>query len=255
MNIKTLGAHNCESRNTKLATLLIDDIIAIDAGALTSSLSFPAQRKLRAILLTHQHYDHIKDVPTIAFNFAMTWTAINVYSTPPVYQALNLILGNNLYPNFLEFPRGNPTIKFNLIKPNEAEEIEGYSILPLPVNHSIPTVGYQVTSPDGKTVFYTGDTGPGLKDCWQRISPQLLITEVSAPNRFEELYKGRGHLTPNLLQEELTGFQELKGYLPQVVIVHMNPGLEAEIKGEVAAVAQSLNHPITLAREGMKIKL
>jgi phosphoribosyl 1,2-cyclic phosphodiesterase len=255
MNIKTLGAHNCESRNTKLATLLIDDILAIDAGALTSSLSFPAQRKIRAILLTHQHYDHIKDVPTIAFNFAMTWTTINIYSTLPVYQALNLILGNKLYPNFLEFPRENPTIKFSLLQPYEVEQIEGYSILPLPVNHSTLTVGYQVTSPDGKAVFYTGDTGPGLKDCWQRISPQLLIIEVSAPNRFEELYKGRGHLTPNLLKEELASFQELKGYLPQVVIVHMNPGLEAEIKGEVAAVAQALNHPITLAREGMKIKL
>lgn len=255
MNIKVLGAHNCESQNTKLATLLIDDILVIDAGALTSSLSFPAQRKLKAILLTHQHYDHIKDVPTIAFNFAMAWATVNIYSTLPVYKALTLILGNSLYPNFLEFPEDKPTIKFTTFEPYKAKQIEGYSVLPLPVNHSTPTVGYQITSPDGKTVFYTGDTGPGLKGCWEYISPQLLITEVSAPNRFEELYKKRGHLTPNLLKQELASFRELKGYLPQVVIVHINPGLEKEIEAEIATVAQDLNHPLTLGYEGMQIKL
>jgi len=255
MNITTLGAHNCESQNTKLTSLLIDDIIAIDAGALTSSLSFPAQKRLKAILLTHQHYDHIKDIPTLAFNFAMAWATLNIYSTLPVYQALSLILGNKLYPNFLEFPQENPSLRFTLIEPYQTTQIEGYSVLPLPVNHSTPTVGYQVTSQDGKTVFYTGDTGPGLKDCWQRISPQLLITEVSAPNRFEELYQRRGHFTPNLLKEELASFRELKGYLPQIVLVHLNPGLEDEIKAEIAAIAQTLDHPVTLAYEGMQITL
>ena len=255
MNIKTLGAHNCESQNTKLTSLLIDDIIAIDAGALTSSLSLPAQRSIKAILLTHQHYDHIKDIPTIAFNFAMAWATINIYSTPSVYEALQLILGSKLYPNFLEFPQDNPTLKFNLVEPYQAEQIEGYGILPLPVSHSTPTVGYQITSSDGKTVFFTGDTGPGLQDCWERISPQLLITELSAPNRFEALYQRRGHFTPNLLKQELASFFKLKGYLPQVAIVHLNPELEAEIKAETDAISQDLNHPLTLAYEGMEITL
>ncbi len=88
MNIQLLGAHNCESQNTKLTSLLIDDILVVDAGGLTSSLSFPAQQKLKAILLTHQHYDHIKDVPTITFNFAMANAAIDIYSILPVYEAL-----------------------------------------------------------------------------------------------------------------------------------------------------------------------
>ena len=255
MIIKTLGAHNCESRNTRLTTLLIDGIIAIDAGALTASLSFRAQRKLKAIFITHRHYDHIKDIPTIAFNFAMKWETINIYSTEQVYQALSLILGSQLYPNFLEFPEAKPTISFNRLKPYEVRQIEGYHILALPVNHSTPTVGYHVTAPDGTTAFYTGDTGPGLKDCWERISPQLLITEVSAPDSFEELYRSRGHFTPNLLKEELADFRKLKGYLPQVVIVHLNPGLEKETSAELAAVARALDHPITLAHEGMEIRL
>ncbi len=256
MNIKVLGAHNCESQNTKLLSLLIDDSLALDAGGLTSSLSFPAQQKLKAILLTHQHYDHIRDVPAIAMSFYLSEATINIYSTLPVYDALTAhLLDGELYPNFLERPQGNPAIKFTVIEPLKTEQIEGYSILAVPVNHSVPAVGYQITSPDGKIVFYTGDTGPGLSGCWEQVSPQLLIIELTAPNRFEEFGRESGHLTPNLLKQELINFRELKGYLPQVVAVHMNPGLEEEIKAEIAAVAEDLNNPITLGYEGMELHL
>jgi len=256
MNIQLLGVHNCESQDTKLSSLLIDDILVVDAGGLTSSLSFDAQQKIKAILLTHQHYDHIKDVPAIVFNFAMRNAGIDVYSILPVYEALTTcLLNGRVYPKFLERPPENPRGRFTVIEPYETKQIEGYSVLPIPVNHSVPTVGYQITSPDGKVMFYTGDTGPDLADCWERISPQLLIIEASAPNRFTELYQKRRHLTPTLLKQELTSFRELKGYLPQVVVVHINPGLEEETRAEIAAVAEELNHPISVGYEGMQLSL
>ena len=87
MYIRVLGAHHCESQDSKLVSLLIDDVLAIDAGALTSSLSFAEQQKLTAILLTHQHYDHIKDIPAIAMNALLHETAIDVRSTQAVYDA------------------------------------------------------------------------------------------------------------------------------------------------------------------------
>ena len=251
MRIKTLGAHNCESLTTRLTSILIDDTIVIDAGSVTSSLTLAEQRSLKAVIVTHQHYDHIKDLPLLAFNFAMAWAELKVYSTPPVFDALSLLLGSKLYPNFLKFPEENPTVKFHTIEASRTEEIAGYRVLPVPVNHSVFTVGYQITDPDGKTVFYTGDTGPGLKYCWESVSPQLLITEVSAPDRFETLYRARRHFTPKLLKEELLAFREIKGYLPKIVIVHMNPDLEAEIKAELEAAARELDHPITTAYEGM----
>ncbi|MFC2071879.1 MBL fold metallo-hydrolase [Chloroflexota bacterium] len=256
MRIQILGAHNCESQDTKLISLLIDDSLVLDAGGLTSNLSFPAQQKLKAILLTHQHYDHIRDVPAIAMNLYLSGATINIYSTLPVYDALATHLMNGkLYPNFMERPQGNPTIKFTVIEPHQTEQIASYSILAVPVNHSVATVGYQITSSDGKAVFYTGDTGPGLADCWQQVSPQLLITEVTAPNKYDEFAKESGHLTPSLLKQELVIFRDLKGYLPQVVVVHMNPILEKEIEAEIAAVSEALNNPITLGYEGMQLNL
>ena len=256
MDIQVSGAHNCESQNSKLISLIIDDTLAIDSGSLTSSLSFPAQQKLKAILLTHQHYDHIRDIPAIAMNLALHGSTINIYSIQPVYDALSThLLDGKLYPKFLEQPQGNPTIKFTVIEPYQTEQIEGYSILAVPVNHLVPTVGYQITSPDGKIALYTGDTGPGLTDCWQYVSPQLLITEVTAPDRYEEFAKESGHLTPSLLKQELVSFREVKGYLPRVVVVHMNPDMEGEIETEIVTVAKALNSSITLAHEGMQLHL
>ena len=256
MNIKFLGTHNCESQSSRFVSLLIDDTLAIDAGGLTSGLSFLAQQKLKAILLTHQHYDHIRDVPAIAMNFYLRGTAISVYSTQSVYDALAAhLLNGELYPKFLEQPQGNPAIRFTMIEPGKTELVEGYSVLAVEVNHSVPTVGYQITSPDGKIVFYTGDTGPGLAGCWQAVSPQLLVTEVTATNRYEEFGRESGHLTPGLLKQELTGFRRVRGYLPRVVVVHMNPELEEDIETEIAVVARELNSSITLASEGMQLYL
>ncbi|MFC1965513.1 MBL fold metallo-hydrolase [Chloroflexota bacterium] len=256
MDIKLLGAHNCESQDTKFVSLLIDDSLALDAGGLTSGLPLPAQQKLKAILLTHQHYDHIRDVPAIAMNFYLLGATINIYSTLPVYDILSsYLLDGKLYPNFLERPQGNPVIKFTVIEPHKTEQIEGYSVLAVPVNHPVPTVGYQITSSDGKVLFFTGDTGPGLADCWEHVSPQLLIIEVTAPNSYEDFGRESGHLTPGLLKQELTLFQKLKGYLPQVVLVHMNPFLEEKLKAEIAAVAEELNSPITMGYEGMQLSL
>jgi len=256
MNIKLLGAHNCESQQTRFATLLIDETLALDAGGLTSSLSFPAQQKLKAILLTHQHYDHTRDILALAMNLYLSGYTINIYSSLPVYDALTAhLFDGKLYPNFLELPQENPTVKFTVLEPLKTKQIEGYSILTVPVNHSVPTVGYQITSPDNKVLFYTGDTGPGLTDCWKQVSPQLLIIELTASNRFEEFGRKNRHFTPKLLKQELVTFRELKGYLPKVVTVHMNPELEEEIKAEIAIVADELNNPITLGYEGMKLNL
>jgi len=256
MNIRFLGAHNCESSTIKLVTLLIDDTLAIDAGSLTSSLPIEAQLQLKAVLITHQHYDHIRDIPAMAMNALFYETNIHIYSIQAVYDALATHwLNGTTYANFLEKPQDNPRIKFTVIEPNKAVRIGGYDILAVPVNHSVPTVGFQITSPDGKIVFYTGDTGPGLADCWQYVSPQLLITEVTAPNRYEDFGRKLLHLTPNLLKEELIAFQKLKGYLPPVVLVHMNPRQEKEIEAEIALLAKELDASITLAYEGMLLQL
>jgi ribonuclease BN (tRNA processing enzyme) len=256
MNIKVLGAHNCERQNFRMVSLLVDGVLAIDAGALTSGLSLEGQKKIKALLLTHQHYDHVRDVPALAMSLFLDGATTRLYSTPAVLDVLARDLMNNqIYPDWRRKPEDEPTVSFSLIEPNKAELIEGYTVLAVPVSHSVPTVGYQVAGADGGVFFYPGDSGPGLADCWPYVSPQLLIVEVTAPNRLKDWATKAGHLTPALLKPELQSFEEVRGYFPRVLAIHMNPSLEEEIAVETAVVAEELGCSITFAREGMKISL
>ncbi len=256
MNIRILGAHNCESRTTSCVCLVIDNTLAIDAGGLTSNLSLPEQQRLTAILLTHQHYDHIRDIPGIALNLSLRKARIEVYSTANVRATIEAhLLNGEIYPRFQELPGAKPTVSLNVIKPYEPQAVDGHRILAVPVKHLDMTVGYQVSDNRGKTIFYTADTGPGLAECWQHVSPQLLIVDVTLPDAYEEFARETGHLTPKLLEKELIAFREHHGYLPQVLAIHMDAGLEGEIREEIASVAGSLNIPIAIAREGMKLDI
>ncbi|MFC2013117.1 MBL fold metallo-hydrolase [Chloroflexota bacterium] len=256
MDIRLLGAHNCESADSKCISLLIDDVLVIDAGGLTSSLSFAAQQAIRAVLLTHRHFDHVRDIPALGMNLALREKTLKIYGPADVYEALaTRLLDGRLYRKFLEQPQEEPTFNFSVMTPGETEQIAGYRVLAVPVNHIVPAVGYQVTAADDKAVFYTSDSGPGLKDCWRAIAPQLLITEVTVPNSYGEFARMKGHLTPELLRQELAGFREVRGYLPPVVAVHMTPWLEEEIVAEIAVVAGELDSPVTPGYEGMRLRL
>jgi cAMP phosphodiesterase len=254
MELEILGAHNCESRDAKLTSLLIDSSIAIDVGGLTSSLSLEAQKRVRAILITHRHFDHIRDLATFGMNIYSSGP-VNIYALDSVLDIISTHLLNDiLYPDYRKKPLPEkPALKFCPVEPNKKFIIEGYTVIPVAVNHNVPTVGYQVTSPDGKSLFYTSDTGRNSSSIWEAISPGLLVTEVTLPNKFESFIQDTGHLTPRLLKQELIDFKRVKGYLPPIVTVHINPHLEAEIKEEVAQVAAELAANITVGYEGMKV--
>jgi ribonuclease BN (tRNA processing enzyme) len=259
MNIRFLGAHNNESKETRPACLLIDNFLALDAGGLTSSLTLDEQLAIKALLVTHHHYDHIKDIPMLSMNFYVKNAKLKVYSIRSIYEVLKYLFEypGKFYLNFLEHPPEKPTIFFTDIEPLKPFSIESYDILAVPVEHSVPAVGYQIISPEGRKVFYTGDTGNGLQDCWQHTSPDLLIIEVTAADGYINTAREVKHLTPTLLKEEMVSFRKIKGYLPKIITIHMFPQSQEEeqIKAELKQVAAELNTSIVPSYEGMQITL
>ena len=258
MEIQILGAHQLELKGARLTSLLIDGTLVVDAGGLTSALSLPEQKKIKALLLTHHHFDHTRDLVTLAANTGYYWRGqLEVYA--PRYTldiVTNYLLGGKIYANFLDYPsKEKPTLILEAIEPYSRKTIAGYDVLAVPVKHSVPTVGYQINSSNGKSLFYTSDTTVGISDCWQHISPQLLITEVAGPNKYGDWLKKAGHFCAGLLKEELIQFRQIKGYLPRIIVIHIGNPFEQEIKEEVAQVAQELEADISLGYEDMKVTL
>lgn len=259
MKIRLLGAHALEDKANRLACCLIDGILAIDAGSLTATLTFQEQLNIKALLLTHHHYDHIRDVLTLGATFYNNDAKCLVYSIPPVYDALQYLFNypGTFYTNVMEKPQGNPALRFISIDPLKPFNVLGYNIIAVTVNHSAPSVGFQITAPNDKKLFYTGDTGPGLEDCWHYVNPDLLIIENSASDRFIERARAVKHLSPGLLKEELISFKKIKGYLPQIITTHMYPDEheEAERRVELERISAELGVSITIGYEGMEIVL
>jgi ribonuclease BN (tRNA processing enzyme) len=125
----------------------------------------------------------------------------------------------------------------------------------VPVQHPLDGVGFEIASPDGKTLFYTGDTGPGLSSVWSKVSPQLLIIDLTWPDKLAESARDAGHLCPDMLKEELIEFRRVNGYLPKVIAIHMSPQHERKLTAEVKEAARSLDIEIHIAREGDRVIL
>jgi len=258
VEIQILGAHLAELKGARLTSLLIDGTLVVDAGGLTSALSLPELKKIKTVLLTHHHFDHTRDLVTLAANAGYYWQGqLEVYALRYTLDIVtNCLLDGKMYTNFLEYPsKEKPTLILEAIEPYGRKTIAGYDVLAVPVKHSVPAVGYQITSSDGKSLFYTSDTTVGISDCWQHISPQLLITEVAGPNKYGDWLKTAGHLCAGFLREELIQFRQLKGYLPRVIVIHIGNPYEQEIKEEVAQVAQELEADMSLGYEDMKVTL
>jgi ribonuclease BN (tRNA processing enzyme) len=256
MIIRFLGTHNAESKNTRLVSLLIDGVLAVDAGSLVSELTFPEQKKIKAILLSHGHYDHIRAVPAFAFNNSDRTT--EVIATPQALDILSShLIDGVVYPEFTSEASflQKATIKLVPLGFFKRQNIVGYEVMAVPVQHPLDGVGFEITSSDGKTLFYTGDTGPGLSSIWGKISPQLLISDLTWPNSLANAAKDAGHLCPEMLKEELIEFRRVKGYLPKVVVIHLSPQHEPEIEKEVREVSKSLGISIDIAHEGEELIL
>ena len=257
VELRVLGAHNQESRTTRLVSLLVDDVLALDAGALTSTLSLPEQRRIEALLLTHRHYDHIRDLPILALN------TLDCGATLPVYAPDDAILHlPGPLHGWRPLPRVHPSppprrpraSSFAPQWPLVEERVAGYRILPVAVPHRVPSLGYQVESQDGRRLFYSGDATSGLSRVWDSLDPHLMVLEVTWPNRMEERAMGR-HLTPTLLRRELETYVAQRGALPPILQCISTPELETELRRELAEVARALQADITPAEEGMLLEV
>jgi ribonuclease BN (tRNA processing enzyme) len=237
VQIRVLGAYGGSTPRHRQTSFLIDGTVALDAGALTASLELAEQARVRAILVTHSHMDHVGSLPFLVENvFGKVDGPIEVVAPEEVVCSLKTHLFNNdLWPDFTRIPNHLlPVVSFRAVKAGEPFKVNGLTAVAVPVSHVVPTFGYLIS--DGNaTVLFSGDTGP-TEAIWRAAArePRLaaIFVECSFPDAMWEVAEVSKHLTPSSLAREIEKFPK---DVP-INIYHMKPPSADAITRELTAL-------------------
>ncbi|WP_455245258.1 3',5'-cyclic-nucleotide phosphodiesterase [Petrachloros mirabilis] len=243
MNIKILGCHGSDSiLDSKSGRLpcntcgfLLNGSVLLDAGTAASALSLVEQKQIRHILLTHIHFDHIKGLPTLADNLGdQIDMPIIVAGLPPVIDGLQRhIFNTEVYPNFFVIPTAQkPILESKPLKPGTSYSFCDIDIMPILVNHTVPTAGMVVQNKTSAFV-YSGDTYC-TDEIWHeaRRLPHLkaAFIECSYPDSMNDLARASKHLTPSLFAQEC---EKLNRSDITIYAYHMKPAFKSRIVEEL----------------------
>jgi ribonuclease BN (tRNA processing enzyme) len=238
LRLRVLGCSGGELPRHRTTCFLVDGKLAIDAGALTASLSLDELLRVDDIVLTHSHFDHVKDVPLLAdLLVGKRRRSIRVHASRACARTLRRsIFNGELWPDFTRIPdRRRPIVQIVPFDTRSRFRAGRYTFRAVPVSHPVESVGFTVS--DGRTtIAISGDTGP-TDDLWKVINagPRLsaLLVELSFPSSLQWLADVSGHLTPRTLRAEL-GKLEQDGF--PVLLYHYKPAHLAELRRELAGL-------------------
>ena len=237
MELRVIGCHGGETPKHRTSAFVVDDRLAIDAGSLTSGMDLQSQFRLSAVIVSHAHLDHIRDLATIADNRCQAdCEPLVIAANKPTIRALKKHFFNNyIWPDFSTIPTSyGPTIQYVELKANKPIDIGGYEVEAVDVHHTIETSGFIIRGKDA-TLGYSGDTGP-TRDLWKKLKAEenlkALLMEVSFPNREGRLARDSGHHTPRTLASDLKKFGKPQD-LP-TLLYHIKPMFQSEVEQECA---------------------
>lgn len=234
-----------------LTTLIVDDVVAFDAGSLGFWGSCCDQRRVEHVFLTHAHLDHIASLPIFLENVADDEpTCPTIYAMPSLIEVLRRdVFNDRLFPDFEKISQnGPPLVHYHPLAAGQTVAAAGLKVTPVPVDHVVPTVGYVVEGPTSAFAFVT-DTAP-TDAVWAvaNRTPNLkaVFLEVTFPESHAWLAKVSKHLTPSLFAAEVA---KLRPAVP-VYAIHVKARFREAVVAEVAA----LNCPnITVLEPGRTV--
>lgn len=221
-----------------MTCFLLDGETALDAGSLTEALPLSAQRRIRRVVLTHAHLDHVASLPFLLENLYGRREPLEVLAPAPVLAALRRHVFNGVtWPDFTRLPsRAHPTLSYRPVPAGRMFRAGALGFTALPVDHVVPAYGYVVSKP-GRAVLFSGDTKPTLR-LWEHARRvrdlRAIFLEVSFSDTQAAVARASCHLTPRDLPGELAKAPE---QIP-VYLYHMKPPSLLRIRREVAALSQ-----------------
>jgi ribonuclease BN (tRNA processing enzyme) len=208
-------------------------VLAVDAGPLGHALSVEDQSAITDVLLTHAHIDHIAGLPVFLDNVYQAGTKCpTIHAQPDTLHTLQTDLFNGrLMPDFIGMSRTLPPFLHLLEVGLGQFRVGRYSIVALPLDHTVPTVGYLID--DGSTaVAILTDTASVPEVIaplarWPRL--RAVFLECSFPRRMAHLAAITKHLTTEQFCEAMSRFPPEVG----VYAVHIKPRYWYEVLTEL----------------------
>lgn len=184
-----------------LTTFLVNDRIAIDAGALGLYQTPQHQAAVRHVFLSHTHLDHWATLPIFLVNtIGMRDAPVMLYASDTVLDSLRRdVFNGRAWPNFLDMTQDNQRfVNVQPIRSGEAVVVEGLRITPVAVDHVVPTLGF-ILEDATSAVIITSDTA-ATTEIWERANRtanlKAVFLEATMPNELTPLAGVTRHLTP-----------------------------------------------------------
>jgi cAMP phosphodiesterase len=236
MRLEILGCSASRFPGRRPTAFLLDDQLLVDAGTIGGALDARRQSLIEAILITHPHLDHIKELASLADNLFIMGEGkgFTVHALDCVIEMIKTHIFNNvIWPDFSRLPNAeSPVIRWVPLESEQSYSICGYTVIPYSVNHSVAAAGYKISGA-GASFMFTGDTGP-TDLIWKAATGlAALIVEVSFPNSLEDLAVSSHHLTPAMLARELEKLPEIP---PLILITHIKSGHYDQIAHELGKI-------------------
>ncbi len=226
MKLRILGCSGgIGGRHLRTTSFLVDNDILVDAGTGVGDLSLAELAQIDHIFITHSHLDHVTSIPFLVDTVGgMRAKPVVVYVTRSTQEILrNHVFNWSIWPDFTEIPTPEaPFLRYEEIEVGRTVTLAGREVTPLPANHTVPAVGFQLNSGKGSLVF-TGDTGVNdpLWGVVNRIGNlKYLIIETAFSNKERWLADVSKHLCPSMLAEELVKLDRSA----EIWITHLKPG-------------------------------
>ena len=191
-----------------LTSFLIDDALAIDAGSLGFFLTPRDQARIKHVLLSHSHIDHLASLPVFLDNAYNKTSVVTVHGSEWVLNCLQKDLFNDrIWTDFIRLSKeGENLLKTAVLASLVPATFDGLTITPVPVDHLVPTFGFLVE--DATTaIAISSDTGP-TEEIWSQANahPNLkaVFLEVAFPNAMADLAAKAKHHTPQSFGKEMS---------------------------------------------------
>ena len=234
----TIDAEGRASPEQRLSCFVVDGRVAIDAGSIAIGLCAEERARVRDVVVTHPHMDHVATLPIFVDDlFGFLEEPVRVHATAEVCELLARdVFNGTVYPPFQNFDNGRTRVmEFVPFREGEEFRVAHLRFKAVAVSHIVPTVGL-VLSDGARTLAFSSDTS-ATEEFWRVVNrePRLdaLLIEASFPNHLKRLADVSGHLTPEALAAEL---RKLTHEDMDILAMHLKPSFRPQLVEELEAL-------------------